>query len=372
MLVNFRRYLVWITLLGAFFHSVAFANSWSDHAMELAAENKFDQALSVLAAEPINVQQSYDHRFLKARILSWDGQYEKAEMELNALDRDFPNNADVILTKGNLEYYQGNLKQAERNFLRVLELAPNYADAKTGLENVRRAKAAKKSWRVDGGTTFSSFDDDDIQSWDDQNLRVEYRTDDLAYSVSGQRYNRFGQTDVQLVAGLADAQRGGLDWGLIAGVTPSASFRPDVSAGVNLGYSIDTPGGTTFYPRSNYRYDQYDTGDVHTVQTGVDTYLENGLVLSADIIGTFQETGGNDIGFRLSGRYPITDQFEIRAGYANAPETINGVAIDTETFFGGISYAVTPDLKLHLNLSNNDREDSFSRDDINVGFTREF
>ena len=72
MLVNFRRFLAWIIILGAFFHSVAFANSWSSQAMELAAENKFDQALSVLAAEPINVQQSYDHRFLKARILSWD------------------------------------------------------------------------------------------------------------------------------------------------------------------------------------------------------------------------------------------------------------------------------------------------------------
>ena len=372
MLVNFRRYLVWITLLGAFFHSVAFANSWSDHAMELAAENKFDQALSVLAAEAIDVQQSYDHRFLKARILSWDGQYEKAGMELNSLDRDFPNNADVILTKGNLEYYQGNLKQAERNFLKVLELAPNYADAKTGLENVRRAKAAKKSWRIDGGSSFYSFDDDAIQSWNDQNLRVEYRTDDLAYSVSGQHYNRFGQKDLQLVAGLADAQRGGLDWGLSAGVTPSASFRPEVSAGVNLGYSIDAPDGTTFYPTAIYRFDQYGSGDVHTVQTGVSTYLENGLVVTADLIGTFQENGGNDIGFRLSGRYPITDQFEIRAGYAGAPETINGVPISTDTIFGGISYSVTPDTKLHLNFSNNDRENSFSRNDINVGFTREF
>ena len=88
MLVNFRRFLAWIIILGAFFHSVAFANSWSDHAMELAAENKFDQALSVLAAEPIDVQQSYDHRFLKARILSWDGQYENCLLYTSPSPRD--------------------------------------------------------------------------------------------------------------------------------------------------------------------------------------------------------------------------------------------------------------------------------------------
>jgi len=372
MLVNLRRYLVWITISCAFFHSLAFASSWSSQAMDLAAENKFDQALSVLAAEPVNIQQSYDHRFLKARILSWAGDYQNAENEFETLNRDFPNNADVILAMGNVEYYQGNLKPAEAHYLRVLELAPGYTDARTALENVRRAKSEQKNWRIDSGANFYDFEDETVEPWNDQYLRVEYKTDSLAYSLSGQHYDRFGEKDVQIIAGLSDAKRGGLDWGLTAGVTPSASFRPDITAGLNLAYSVETGHGATYYPSANYRYDQFGTGDVHTVQTGLAAYLENGLVLTGDVIGTFQDNGTSDIGWRVSGRYPITDQFEINAGYASAPETIDGMPINTDTLFGGLSYSVTPNTKLHFNLSNHDSEGSFSRNDINVGFTREF
>ena len=303
MLKKSSRYLISLAFSLALFQAPAFANSWSDQALELSERQEFSQALAVLDAQPENVKLGYDHRFLKARILSWSGDYRNAEFELNALNRDFPNNADVILAKGNLEYYQGNLNQARSHYTRVLELAPNYEDAKTGLANIKRAKASKKTWRIDGGTNFYSFNDDAIEAWDDQYLRAKYSTDTLKYSLSGQRYDRFGQEDYQFIAGLADGVSGGLDWGLIAGVTPGASFRPDFTAGINLGYALDSQGNVTFYPKASYRYDLFDGGNIHNVQTGLDAYFENGLVLTGDLIGTFQENGDSDIGWRISGRY---------------------------------------------------------------------
>jgi len=100
-----------------------------------------------------------------------------------------------------------------------LELSqfPDYKDARTGLDNVRKAKAAaaangQEAWRIDGSLGLSDFNDEDI-------------------SGSVQRYNRFDSTDVQFQAGIADAVKGGWDWGFEAGITPGATFRPDLTVG---------------------------------------------------------------------------------------------------------------------------------------------
>ena len=87
------------------------------------------------------------------------------------------------------------------------------------------------------------------------------------------------------------------------------------------------------------------------------------------MIGTFQEIGDDNVGWLIEGRQPFTDRLQLRAGYAQAPEDINGFAITTKSLFGGVPYSVRDDLDLHLNLSRDDREDSFVRESANVSFT---
>jgi YaiO family outer membrane protein len=355
---------------------MAVANEINAKALDLAGQKKFDAALALLSQQDRKTAKGYEHRFLKARILSWAGQYGAARTELDSLMAAYPENPDLRLALGNLEYYQGRFKLAEIQYQRVLSKFPDYEGARRGLENVRKAKMAaaaaangQETWRIDGSLGLSDFNQDTIAEWDDQFLRVEYKPDSLAYHGSVQRYRRFGTTDIQLQAGLADAVRGGWDWGLEVGVTPDATFRPDLSLGARLGRAISTENNTVLYPNVTYRFDDYDTGSIHSVQPGMIAYLKSGIVLTGRLIVTLQEAEDNQVGWLAQGRIPLTEKLQLNAGYANAPEAINGFAISTQSLFGGLSYKVKDNLDVHLNLARDDRENSFIRSSANVGFT---
>lgn len=356
------------------FSAESFANTVNSEALELAGAKKFEQALSLLSQQDTGTQSEYEHRFLKARILSWAGKYDEAEIEVNSLLTAYPGNPDVQLTAGNLQYYQGNLSAAEQYYQTVLEKFPSYDDARTGLENVRRAQAAalnkrSQKWRIDGSLGLSDFSESGLSDWDNQFLRVEYAPNQFAFHGSVQRYNRFDETNIELKAGISDAVRGGWDWGVEAGFTPSALFRPDFSIGGRLGHSVETSSGIVLYPNVTYRYDDYAAGVIHNISPELTAYFDKGLQLTGRLIGTVQEGEDDQLGWLFQGRKQITDRVQINAGYANAPEAVNGLAISTESVFGGLTYSVREDFDIHLNLVRDDREDTYIRKGVNVGFT---
>lgn len=354
----------------------AVAPSWAQtdvraETMRLVEGKQFDSALRLLAAQDAQTRAGYEHRFLRARVESWSGRYSEARRTLNELMSESPNNADLLVAMGNLEYYQGHLSAARKNYVQALELAPNYTDASRGLSNIDKAEAAARGtvWRIDGGVGLSSFKRRDQDDWDEEFLRVEYAPSEIAYHASATRYNRFGETNVQVMAGISDAVRGGWDWGLEAGFTPDALFRPELSLGARVGKAVKTEGGTTLYPEMRYRFDNYDASDIHTVQPGLTAYLENGVILSARAIATLQSREKDQIGWLAEGRVPVSDRLQLRAGFANAPEAINGVAVTTQSLFGGATYSVSETLDLHINAARDDRENSYIRNSVNVGFT---
>lgn len=356
---------------------LALANTVNSQALDLASNQNFSQALDLLSGQSEIEQSTYNHRFLKARILSWDGQYAKARRELSSLMTEHPGNPDLHLVLGNLEYYQGNLDEAQTQYEITLRRAPNYTDAKNGLANVQKARESKTDdsrknhWRIDGGIGGSYFndDDDELSEWNDQFLRVEYSPENFSYHGSIQRYDRFGTSDIELRAGIADAVRGGWDWGLEVGGAPDAEFRPDLSLGGRLGRTINLENGLVLYPSVNFRHDDYSTGNIQTLQPDLTVYLAKGTILTGRLIATFQDSEDDQLGWLIEGRKSVTDRFQFRAGYARAPEAVDGLAITTESLFGGLTYAVRDDLDIHFNLNRDDREDVYVRNSANVSFT---
>ena len=105
----------------------------------LAAEKQFDEALDVLSKLPTADQDHYEVVYLRARILSWAGRYLAAEQKFHRLMAKFPDNADLLLSYGYLQYYQGKSANAEKAFLGVLDIDPDYRDAQDGLKQARKA-----------------------------------------------------------------------------------------------------------------------------------------------------------------------------------------------------------------------------------------
>ena len=293
---------------------------------------------------------------------------------------DFPGNDDVTFASGNLEYYQGNLKKADAIFTDILQRNPNYTDVAVARENVRKAQRTKRpyNWRIDGGAGLSSFDETDLNNWNNQYLRAEYAPDNVAYHAKVQNFRRFGQNNVQFEAGVADAKREDWDWGLAAGFTPSADFRPEFHIGGRVGRKIKLDNGPTLVTTLHYRYDQYTEAKIHNISPEVTAYFQNGSRLTGRVINTVQSNESDQTGWLVSGSYPVSKKWTLNGGYAKAPEAvdnpnaIDSLVVTTKSIFGGVSYAVSPQLDLHVNVVRDDRQDTYIRNAVNVGFTQKF
>ena len=344
------------------------------------ARKDFDQALELISQKTLVEQNTFDQRFLKARILSWKGDHRAARRALDTLMADFPGNDDVTFASGNLEYYQGNLKKADAIFTDILQRNPNYTDVAVARENVRKAQRTKRpyNWRIDGGAGLSSFDETDLNNWNNQYLRAEYTPDNVAYHAKVQNYRRFGQNNVQFEAGIADAKREDWDWGLAAGFTPSADFRPEFHIGGRVGRKIKLDNGPTLVTTLHYRYDQYTEAKIHNISPEVTAYFQNGSRLTGRVINTVQSNESDQTGWLVSGSYPVSKKWTLNGGYAKAPEAvdnpnaIDSLVVTTKSIFGGVSYAVSPQLDLHVNVVRDDRQDTYIRNAVNVGFTQKF
>ena len=362
-------------------------NAWaSDLTLEsqdiqsLITAKKFDQALDLMSQQSQGYQNTFDQKFLKARILSWKGDHRAARRALDTLMADFPGNDDVTFASGNLEYYQGNLKKADAIFTDILQRNPNYTDVAVARENVRKAQKAKRpyKWRIDGGAGLSLFDESDLENWNNQYLRAEYAPDNVAYHAKVQNYRRFEQNNVQFEAGIADAKREDWDWGLAAGFTPSADFRPEFHIGGRVGRKIKLDNGPTLVTTLHYRYDQYTEAKIHNISPEVTAYFQNGSRLTGRVINTVQSNESDQTGWLVSGSYPVSKKWTLNGGYAKAPEAvdnpnaINSLVVTTKSIFGGVSYAVSPQLDLHVNVVRDDRQDTYIRNAVNVGFTQKF
>ena len=350
------------------------ADTYQLEIQTLLEAKKFDEALILMEQQDLSVKKTYEHRLSKARILSWKGDYEQARQVFDRLMSDYPNNDDVLLASGNLDYYQGNLSAAESVFTSILSRNPDNSDAVNALSNVRKAKTAKRpyKWRIDGGGGVSDFDESDLNDWDNQYLRAEYTPNDVSFHASANRYNRFGITDVEFEAGIASAKRGTWDWGFAAGFTPDGILRPKAHYGGRVGRKVELENGPTLVATLHYRYDEYTEAKIHNISPEVTAYFKNGARLSGRIIGTVHNLEEDQSGWLASGSYPIAKKWKLNRGLAQAPEAVNGEVINTKSIFGGLTYEVSPALDLHVTLARDNREDVYIRKVANVGFTQKF
>lgn len=369
-----------LVITAATFSFAGVGASWADdvqfEALKFAEQQNYDAALAILEVAEVQDQETLPRDLLKARLLSWAGRYSEAHELLCKLKSTYPDTPDIDVTFGNLFYYQGKLDPAGQHFANALQIDPAHGDAIAGQERVSKAKEARRianlKWRVDAGGSYSSFEDDAGEDWNEQYINVQRNTGDVAISVGANRYQRFGKTDTEVKIGVDDAKSGGLDWGAQVAVTPDADFRPKASVGGRVGGAIEVTDDIKAYLSLGYKYDQFEDNYVQSAQPELTTYFSNGLELTGKVIVTDQQNEELQTGYLVQGVYPIAETVRLKLGYADAPEVINGQAVNTKTYFGGVSFDINDTLTLHANAARQDRADNITRDDFSVGFTRKF
>ncbi len=381
MLRNFKtlsRAIITSTVIlsyGAMAHATS-PEIISRQALDLAGTQNFSEALRLIDTQKPEIRDSYDVRFTKARILSWADKHKKSERVFEELMRDYPGNPDIQSGYGYLEYYRGNYDLADMHFRNILQKYPDYTDATKGLELTQKARRSQRGyeWRIDVNAGVNSFDTD-LSNWNHQSVRAEYNPNDMsvAFNAGATRYERFDATDIQFMAGARSSHKGPWNWEIGGGFTPDSDFRPKTTALVRGGYSHKLEGGHTLHTSIGYQMDDYKNANtIHTLTPEVTAYLTNEVTLTGRLIHVMQDSEDDQTGWLLSGEVPITDRLYGRLGYAMAPEAVNGVAIDTESIFGGLRYQLSEQTDMHLTLSRDDRENSYVRDGVNVGLTQRY
>lgn len=109
-------------------------------ALDAAKDKRFQRAYTLLDNLDGEQKHSFEYHFTKARILTWQQSYPAAEIEYRYLLQTFPNNPDVKVSYGFLELFRGNFEIAETQFNSVLNLFPNYKDAREGIERTQAAR----------------------------------------------------------------------------------------------------------------------------------------------------------------------------------------------------------------------------------------
>ena len=111
--------------------------------MGMAEQGRFDTALFIMDYFPEEEKGSYEYAFTRARILSWSGDYVAADALYRELRAAHPEDQDILVGSGFLEFYQGNLEQSEYYFQKVVDVNPLYTDAYDALRRIQKMRAAE-------------------------------------------------------------------------------------------------------------------------------------------------------------------------------------------------------------------------------------
>jgi YaiO family outer membrane protein len=342
-----------------------------------ASAERYDDALNILKeahdADPENVEID----LARIRILSWKGDYASAQAALDRIYEPNKDNADVQLMQGYLFYYQGRNDEAIKLFNQILSRYPDYADARDGLSLARnKTESPEYRWQIDAGYEYSSFSRRPQPAWNQKFLQINHFLNNRKTALHGRitSYDQFKNIDSEYEAGIDHNFLPWLTAYLYSAFSPEADFRPDwrLAAGGAIRLNRPRQDLPVIWMTLDTRRDLYDDTDVLSINPGLRIEPMDGWAISAKAISVDQKDAKRVYGheFRLDGQ--MKEGLRFTLGFADAPETVAGVTVDTKTYFGGIAADIGEAHTVRLNYAHDDRDNSWKRDVINVSISYRF
>jgi YaiO family outer membrane protein len=246
---------------------------------------------------------------------------------------------------------------------RQMELRPAMPDAET------------YTWQIDAGIQSSSFSRVPQQSWNQEFLQVTrfFNNRETAIHAKATRYEQFSNIDDEYEIGIDRRFSQKLYGRLYISGSPDPVFRPDwrLDGGGGLRLSHDKA-PVPLWATLDVRHDVYPIADIETVNPGLKIEPLDNWSLASRLITVSQPDAATIYGWdaRLDGQIEEGKRFYI--GYADAPETVAAVTVQTRTIFGGLALDVTPAYTLRLGYAHDDRENSYIRHVIDVSLSYKF
>lgn len=358
----------------------------------------FDLSTPPVIASSAATEQSGESKLSDIRAARLRGDFDDARSEIRSVLAAEPNNADVWLEMGLVSLAAGDDANAEAAFLRTLDIAPGYDDAKLGLARLayRRGDLAQArtwlsnvsasrgddadveamrallaphphdgaAWRLDAMAAYSSLSNG-LESWRETMVTISRREGVRSFGASLDHNDRFGQSDLygEFSAALATQQG---TWQLALGGAPDAHFMPraamraDFVGREHQHWSVD---GTLSLAR-------YKVGDVECLRAGLTRYVSDWRVQARAIV-VHDEVGRTRVGYGAGVVWGDDDAPQLSLSWTHAPESSEGATVDVQSVAVGVAFNVSDHVRLHIGGAWEER-DAFDRSEVSLALTRTF
>ena len=346
---------------------------------ELAAAKKYVAALSVLQEAATQAPDDFELKLAIIRVLGWQGNYQLATSQLDALGSSANESIDVLLLRANLAYYQGQYAGAENYWRQVTRQEPENMDAKAGLTRIHDirsapAKPVPLSWQADIGFEQSRFSRVERPDWKQGFIQLSHSFNARKSSVYGKlsRYEQFSRINSEIELGAAHQFSPSLNAYAFVAQSPQADFRPRSRLSTGGALKVMDTAKRVLWLSIDSRYDAYSATRIVNFSPGLRFEPFAGWSLAARRIIIQQQDQGTLYGkdYRIDGS--VTDSLRFYVGYANTSEYEETKNVPTITYFTGMSLDISPENTLRYGYSRDERQNSYLRAVYNVSLSHRF
>ncbi len=222
-------------------------------------------------------------------------------------------------------------------------------------------------WRIDVNVAQSELTED-LPPWRETSLALGRRfNDDWAATARLEASERFGRDDVYGEVRVDRALGEASSAYLSVGVGPDAEFRPE--AALRFGGAAWIAGSLDARTMLQVDLDwaRYPTGETQALKIGAEQWFADGRAsVNGRLIGLVDEQGDERSGFALGGSWRALDRLELRATYADAPESDEGFTVDVRALALGATLEVSDTFSLRAWVTQEERE-PYARSELSLG-----
>jgi YaiO family outer membrane protein len=351
---------------------LSLAPGYKDARLALAriAERRgdIDTALAQVDVVLRDAPHDAEARELHAHLLLAKGDARNSESEYRALAHEQPGNASALIGLGDSLRAQWRDNEARAVYREAATLAPDsVAPQRVRLPDHQR-------FRLDVNGEYSSLSNG-LPPWQEGSVRLAYSIDDNnVVSIGTDVSRRFDMTNIYSELRLDHRYSDRLSAYLYGGGTPDASILPEVAAGTGVQWRLNQVAGKrSTFATLDVRYTLYETGRIWSGNVGAIQYLGDDQVwVTAKWINTLDERNRYLTGYALRADWQAWRRLRLLAGFADAPESDQGVTVRTRAFYAGALFDVSDSLAINVSAARELRPQLYDRDVVGLGMTVKF
>lgn len=222
-------------------------------------------------------------------------------------------------------------------------------------------------WRIDINVAQSELTAD-LPEWRESSLAVGRRFNDgwaaTARLEASERFSRndlYGEARVDRALGSASSAYLALGLGHDAEFLPEAAFK--LGGAAWIAGSIDA----RTMLMADLDWARYRSGETQALKIGVEQWFAGGRAsLNGRLIELVDERGDRRSGYSLGGSWRALDRLDLRAIYADAPESDEGLTVDVRALAFVASLDVSDTFSLRASVTQEQRE-AYDRSELSLG-----